>query len=156
MALAKTVRSYAELVQLLETTHTAHRANPAQQTVDLIVPSADLPGPTHVRWEKGLPLVQLIQPIVVDVPAARVRDVELAVLRLNNAILFPGLAFDHVSRCAYFRITAVVLLDGIRLDLLQAYFQGVVLNARELRGPLLKVVEGLAGDAVLGPLSQAS
>ena len=152
MALAKTVRSYAELVQLLETTHTAHRANPAQQTIDLV--TTGLPGPTHVRWEMKLPLVQLIQPIVVDVPAERVRDVELAVLRLNNAILFPGLAFDHVSRCAYFRITAVVLLDGIRLDLLQAYFQGVVMNARELRGPLVKVVEGLAGDAVLG--AQAS
>lgn len=152
MALAKTVRTFAELVQLLETTHTAHRANPAQQTVDLATP--DLPGPTHVRWEMKLPLVQLIQPIVVGVPAPRVRDVEIAVLRLNNAILFPGLAFDHVSRSAYFRITAVVLLDGIRLDLLQAYFQGVVMNARELRGPLVKVVEGLAGDAVLG--AQAS
>jgi len=151
MALAKTVSSYAELLQLLSVLQAPHRADPALQTIDLLT-ATDLPGPLHVRWEKHLPLVQLLQPVVVNVPAARVRDIEAAVVRINNAAVFSGLGFDHAMRRVYYRITGVVLLDGLRVDLLQAYLQGAVANATELRPSLLKVVDGLSGDEILGAM----
>jgi hypothetical protein len=149
MALAKTIRSYAELVQMLVEAGVAHDADPGRQTVDVPPDTSDLPGPTHLRWEKRHPFLQLIQPIVLGVPRERVRDIETAVVRLNNVSLHPGIEFDHGTSTVYHRVTAVVLVDGIRLDLIQAYLQGLLIKARQLRPTFLQIVGGLSGDEIL-------
>jgi hypothetical protein len=140
VALAKTIRSFAELTTMLADVKAPHRVFPDEQRVELTA-EPGLPGPLAIRWEKQHPFVQLVQPVLLDVPAERLREVEGAVLRLNHASMFPGLSFDHATSTVYDRVTAVVLVDGVRQDLLLAYIQGLVINARQLRGLLLPVVE---------------
>ncbi len=144
------IKSFDELVATLQAANVPHQANPANQTLEVRTAADALGNSLFVRWERQLPYVQIIQPMIANVPPARVPAVEAAIGRINNVAVLAGLGFDYNSRLLYFRITARVLPpDGLRADMLQALIQGAVVNAGEVLEALRKVVGGAPGEDVL-------
>ncbi len=70
--------------------------------------------------------------------------------RINSVAQVAGLALDYATRTLVFRITAAILVDGVRLDLLQACLHGAVRSALELLPAMQKVIAGAPGEDVLG------
>lgn len=149
MTIPKCIRTYDELLETFTEHKVEHTAHRERWSLDVPSPERELPGPVHIRWEQLFPFVQFIQPIIENVPEDRIADVESAVTRLDAVSMYPGVQFDHSLRMIYYRVTAVVLVDGVRLDLIQAYLHGVVTNAKALHAPLSAVVKGLPGREVL-------
>jgi hypothetical protein len=149
MAIIRMVTNYAELVSLIAEAKIPHVTDAEAQTIDLAPASAALPETLRIRWQKQNPFVDFVQHILRDVPKERVADLETAILRLNHTAPIAGLGIDHGVRLVYQRATAVVLADGLRIDLVHVFLQGVQLNARRLRPALQRVVDGLSGDAIL-------
>ncbi|HKA89674.1 MAG TPA: hypothetical protein VKE22_18545 [Haliangiales bacterium] len=144
------IKSFDELVAALQGANVPHQASAANQTIEVRTGAAALGGSLFLRWERQLPYVQIIQPMIQNVPAARVPAVEAAIGRLNNVAVLAGLGLDYASNLLYFRVTARILPpDGLRSDMLQALMQGVVVNAGEFLEPLRRVVGGAAGEDVL-------
>ena|SRR6266487_3473229 len=143
------IKSYDELLGTLRTNNVPHQANPANQTIEIRTAADAFGNVLYVRWEKQLPFVQIIQPMIQNVPANRVQAVEAAMGRINNAAVFAGLGFDYPTHLLYFRITLPILPDGVRSDMLQALLQGAVINAGEVAEAMRRVVAGAPGEDVL-------
>lgn len=149
-------KTFEELVQMFKTQDVPHEANAERQTIRVHTPANHLGGIIHVRWEKLYPFVQIIQPMIEKVPDDRVTAVEAAICRLNNVSMFPGLGYDYEAHFVYYRITAPILVDGLRADMFQAFLQGAVRNASELLAPLTAVVrDGAKGEDILSHAKDA-
>ena len=140
--MSTTIRSFLELVDTLVAEKVPHSVNAEKQMLKLRTASDALPHDLLVRWEALLPFVQLMQPMIENVPEDRVRDIETAIVRINCISTFAGLEYDHASRMIYFRITMSVLQDGIRTDMFQAYLHGAVHDAKRLLPVMRSVVDG--------------
>jgi hypothetical protein len=144
------IKSYEELLATLRANNVTHNANPSNQTIEVRTAADAFGNILYLRWEKHLPFVQIIQPMIQNVAPARVVAVEAAMARINNAAVFAGLGFDYATHLLYFRITAPILPEGIRSDMIQAYMQGAVINASEVVEAMRRVVAGASGEDVLG------
>lgn len=105
-----------EFVDLL--THLRDRGVPHQGEVatrSIEMPCTALPHSevTYVRWEGRLPYLQIIQPIVRDVPPARFGAVERALININHAHPIAGFGLETERRFIYTRRTLAVYEDGI-------------------------------------------
>ena len=141
--------SYEELLAFLDEEKAPFRHDPATQVVQLSMRAPPLDGPLYLRWEKGLPYVQIIAPLLMDVPEARAGEVVDAVARVNHAITRPGFGYDFAKRFIYFRLTLPVETDGIRAELVKRMLLGAVANARDFLGAMRAVVDGQPGGRVL-------
>ena len=61
--------------------------------------------PMCLRWEMQLPLLQIVQLAVADIPEDRLAATEHTIALLNHAAPLAGFALDHERRFAYFRLT---------------------------------------------------
>jgi hypothetical protein len=103
-----------------------------------------------VRWERGLPYLQVIYPFIGGVPPERDREVMSAVCRVNNTIKLPGFGYEPDQRMIYMRLC--VQLDeagSIGTTAFQRQVLAVVQNATELVGGFRDVVAGAPGKDVI-------
>jgi hypothetical protein len=149
----QTIRSFPELLEELRKGNAPHRANEETQTIEMQTGAQELGGILVIRWEKLLPFVQVIQPLIRHFPAERAPDLETAIARINNVAVIAGLGLDHGGALLYYRMTLPILEDGVRADLLKIVLHGIIRNAGELLEPLKAVVAGAPGAEVLSLIS---
>jgi hypothetical protein len=143
------VQSYEELVSFLSDERAPLSQDRDAQVVKIPARSEPLDGFVYLRWEKNLPYIQVIVPMLLDVPEARAAEVIDALARVNHAIALPGFAYDHAKRFVYFRLTLALDAEGIRTDLLRRMILGAVANARDFILPMQAVVRGEPGARIL-------
>ncbi len=144
MADIKHVKTFQELVESIRAGNVGFEADATRQVIELDT-DPELPGRMYIRWETHFPLVQLVQPILRNIPADRTSEVESAICRLNSLAMFPGLGFDYQNALVYFRIVTPIMVDGVRVDMLQAFVAGAVRNGKMLLPALVQVVGGAKG-----------
>jgi hypothetical protein len=143
------VSRYEELVQFLADSNVPRRENHAELSVEIPVMLPPLTGSVYLRWERKMPYLQVIHPFLLDVPPARIPDIESAITRINATLTAPGLGFHHDKRFVYMRRTVPAYADGISTSALQQQISDVLAVAKEFVGPLTKIVGGAAGEQIL-------
>jgi hypothetical protein len=145
----KALLDYEGLVGFLEQNRFPHAANPALRTVEIPSKAAPLSGNLLVKWEPNLPLLQLVQFMIDDVPEGRIADLETALVRLNCVLELPGFGFDHARRRLFCRLTIPVFPpEGITPGAFHRLAQTCVNHAKEMYPSFLAVVEGAPGDQI--------
>jgi hypothetical protein len=143
------VHDFEQLVAFLNTNQVPHTLNAELQLVELTSNAGPLPGNLVVKWEKLVPFVQVIHVMIEGVPADRVREVETALVRLDNRLEVGGFGFDHDRRNLYCRLSIPVLPpDGLNPTTLAQLGNGVIRNAMEFLQPFQEVIEGKPGDQI--------
>ncbi|HKA91590.1 MAG TPA: hypothetical protein VKE22_28200 [Haliangiales bacterium] len=143
------IASFSDLLNLLTETNTPHRADVDRQVVEIPTAVPPLKGPLVARWEKNLPYVQIIHPVVEAVPAARRADVIDAICRANNAIPLPGFGYHYDLHFVYMRLCVPMYEEGMLSTSFRKQLASVVSNAREFAVPFMKIVQGEPGERIL-------
>ncbi len=143
------IASFSDLLTLLNETNTPHRADTERQVVEIPMAAPPLKGPLVVRWEKNLPYVQIIHPIVDGVPRERRAEVVDAICRANNAIPLPGFGYHYDNNFVYMRLCVPMYEEGMLATSFRKQLASVVSNAREFMVPFQKVVQGESGERIL-------
>jgi hypothetical protein len=147
--MSRRVGSFEDLLAMLRDDDTPHRADAAAQIVELAARSGPFEGPVFARWERELPYVQIVAPMIHGVGDERVREVEDALCRLNHAVALAGFAYDFSKRTIYFRCTVPLDKGGVSAETLRRAILAAIGNARDFLLPLRSVVDGDAGARVL-------
>ncbi len=148
--------SFDDLASLLDRDKTKHVIDRQHQVIEIPTDAPPLPGNLYLRWEKQVPFVQLIHAVLLDVPSARVLDIERAITVLNNAIALPGFGFDEDSRRLYYRIVVPVFPpQGIEAEVLQRLVEGCVRTARQYQTAFMAVVAGRSGGDIVEIVASA-
>lgn len=132
MFVPRTIQTFGQLVQLFVDMKVQHHVLADRQVLQA--------GPLQLRWEPRHPFLHITQVIVTDVPADRTALVEQTVVSQNHDSQFPVLDFDARTRTVVFRVTTPVLVDGVRLDLLQSILAGIDVRVGELRDELTRLL----------------
>ncbi len=148
MAIARLTK-FDDLIAYLKENNVPHKADPADQGVEVAVASPQDAGSIYIRWEKDLPYVQVIYPFIGNIPDARVPDVESAVVRVNNTIKLPGFGYEHGNHLLYMRLCVQLYDDGISATAFQRQVFAVLQNAKEFAGAFRDVVAGASAKDVL-------
>lgn len=144
------VHNFEELVTFLNENKVQFRHDSAQQVIELPSQSPPLVGNLYMRWEKSVPFIQVIQFMVENVPADRVREVETAIARLNNTLEVGGFGIDHAQRRLYCRMTVPCFQpDGINPIAINQLGNGIVRNALEFLDVFQAIIGGKPGDQVV-------
>lgn len=130
------VATYDDLVAFLTAEQAPFRHDPAAQVVQISIRSAPLEGFCYLRWERQLPYIQIILPIITDVPADRAGEVIDALARVNHAIALPGFGYDFAKNFVYFRLTVAYEKEGVAGSLLRRMILSAVSNGRDFLTPL--------------------
>lgn len=133
MFVPRTLRDFGDLVMYFNEKKLSIRVDSDQQSVEV--------GASRVQWDVRDPYVHVTQPIAADIPADRAAIVASAVAQTNHAAQLPVLDFDQGAGIVSFRVTMVALVDGIRVDLLEAVLAGAEVRVRELREVLRDVLD---------------
>jgi hypothetical protein len=142
--------SFRELCVFLGEQNLPHAVNAEAQIIEIPTRSPPLEGTVYIRWEKTEPLVQLIHPLAVDVTGSeRVRELEKAICRANNALPLPGFGFDYERGTLYFRLTVPMYAEGMSANTFQRLVLECVKYARDFLVPFRGVLEGLPGDDIV-------
>jgi hypothetical protein len=104
-----TLHGFQDLVEYLLTQGVTLTPDNATQVVEIPTTTGAL---MYLRWEKELPLVQIVHLAVVDIPPERLSAAEHAIALINHAAPLAGLALDHERRFTYFRLTVQLGDDG--------------------------------------------
>jgi hypothetical protein len=136
------VASYDDLLGFLGDEQVQFRHDAATQIVQLPAESGPLASSLFIRWERHVPFVQLVAPMIHEVPDDRVHELEDAVCRVNHAIPLPGFGYDFSKRFLYFRVTLARDDEGIKAELLRKMLFAVVNNARDYLEPFRAIIGG--------------
>ena len=147
--MSRQVASFEDLVAFLGEEKAAFRQDAEAQIVELAARSGPFDGPVFVRWERNLPYVQILAPMIRDVAAERVHELEDAICRVNHAVPLAGFGFDFGKRMLYFRTTLPLDRDGMSAELMKRGILAAVANARDFMLPFRTVIDGDAGAHVL-------
>lgn len=145
------IHNYSELVKFLEDSKIPHHKNDQAQLIELPSnASPPLTGNLYIKWERSVPFIQIVQFMVDDVPAERLRDLETAILRLDNQLEVGGFNFDYDRRRLYCRLTVPVFPpDGIQWATLNQLAAGVVRNGKEFIDAFKEVLGGKSGEHII-------
>lgn len=144
------VHDFGQFAQALADNKVPCRIDPTTQSVELMSNGYPLPGQLYLRWERKVPFVQLIHFMIPDIAPARIGEVEIAIVRLNNRLEVAGLGLDHDQRRLYYRLTVPVLPpDGIAAETLLRLGKGIITNAKDLLAPFQQVVAGRPGAEIV-------
>jgi hypothetical protein len=145
------VSTYADLVALLQRDHVNFRTDPERSSVFIPTTGKDFDAVLVIRWQGG-DLVQVIQPLPIEIPADRVGAMERATCRLNHALPWPGLDLS-APRIAYRLVLPIAPRAGLSPDEIQSGFRWAVRAAVRLTPTLRKVLAGeLAPENVVEDL----
>jgi len=152
MATITRITNFKELIAILEETKVPHRYEAEPQVVEI---QTGLPaGNLFVRWEKTLPYVQIIQPMVRNVPRERLAEIEHGICRANNFAPLPGFGFDYDKGFVYMRLVVPMYEEGMLTQSFNRQLRAAVQNAKEFTNAFVKVVEGAPGEQLV-PLAIA-
>jgi hypothetical protein len=98
-----TLTSFQDLTDYLRLEGVTHNCDAAAQVVELATPV----GTMLLRWDAKLPLVQIIQVAMVDVPDDKVGPVGQALAHINHVAPIAGFGLDPDRRFVYFRTTVL-------------------------------------------------
>jgi hypothetical protein len=143
------IASFEDLTQYLGENAIPHQVSADQKVVVLPTNQPPLVGQMMVRWEKALPYVQVIHPMVRDVPEARRAEVEHAICRANNTIALPGFGYEYKNNFVYFRLTVPMYEEGMLAASFRKQLNAVLSNARDFLVPFQVVVAGEPGEQIL-------
>ena len=136
------VTSFDDLLAFLAEEQASFRHDAAAQIVQLPTTSGPLDGSLFIRWERHVPFVQLVAPMIHDVPDERVHELEDALCRVNHAALLPGFGYDFAKRFLYCRLTLARDDEGVSATLLRKMLFAAVNNARDYLAPFRAIVAG--------------
>ncbi|HKA90442.1 MAG TPA: hypothetical protein VKE22_22425 [Haliangiales bacterium] len=126
-----------------------HKIDAATQLIEIPTELPPLVGQHYIRFEKALPYVQLIQPMVRDVPADRRAEVEHAICVANNTVPLPGFAYQYQNNFIYYRLTLPMYEEGMLATSFQKQQLSLLKNARDFLIPFRQVVDGKPGSQIL-------
>jgi hypothetical protein len=144
-----TVATFSQLLEALSEQNVPHAVVSESRTVEIPARHPPLDSVCYLRWEKELPYVQVICPLALGTPADRHRDLEMAIVRVNNAVPFPGFGLDHERGTLYFRYTVVIHPEGVPTAGFQKVVLAVMNLARDFVLPFREVIGGKPGDQIL-------
>lgn len=132
---------FADLLDLLRRDGVRHQPLKGESAVAVPTRLGELEGMLLIRWQADEGVVQLLQSIPLVVPAERVGALEEAILRINHALVVPGLGYDHDTRALYMRVLMPVYPgDGVPVASLRACFRVAVQTASHVLPGLRRVV----------------
>lgn len=127
--------SFQDLCDYLREEGVTFAPNPATQVAEVPTNNGL---PMCLRWEMQLPLVQIVQLAVADIPEDRLGATEHTIALLNHAAPLAGFALDHERRFAYFRMTMLRDdKDQIAVPQLNQALRAAVANVHDFM-PLLQ------------------
>ena len=145
------VHTFEELVKYLTDNKIGFAHDAETQSLEL--PSQASPpliGNLYIRWEKQVPFIQIIHFMAEDVPEDRTRELETAIVRLDNSFEIGGFGFDHANRRLYCRLTIPAFpADGINPDTINQVGNGITRVAVEFIDVFKDVINGKPGDQVI-------
>lgn len=113
--------------------------------------------PMCLRWEMQLPLVQIVQLAVADIPDDRLAATEHTIALLNHAAPLAGFALDHERRFAYFRLTMLRDdKDQITVPQLNQALRAAVANVHDFMPLLQAAAFPAAAEAAAAAAASAS
>lgn len=128
--------------------HAAVDTDADQSRVLLTTDALGLPGRMAVIWQPRHLLVQYLYPLPFDIDEQALTVVADAVVRVNHALLLPGLGLDHSSRHAYYRLVAPRLADGsLSTTDVDRWIAAVLSTSHDFLGPLREVASGITAPA---------
>jgi hypothetical protein len=144
------VQNFEQLVKFLNDNKVPNKVDVERQVIEMPSKGAPLPGNLYVKWEKSVPFIQIIHFMIESVPADRVREVETAVVRLDNQLEVGGFGFDHSHNRLYVRLTVPVFpSDGLNPMTLNQLGHGVVRNCKEFLEAFQEVIGGKPGADIV-------
>src|SRR5262245_27370964 len=141
--------TFDDLLGFLSEEQASFRHDAAAQIVELGARSGAFEGPVFLRWERHVPYLQIVAPMVHDVADDRVAEIEDAICRANHAVALPGFGYDFVKRFVYFRVTVPLERDGVAAELMKRTILAAVNNARDFLPAFRAVAAGTAGARAL-------
>jgi len=143
------VAKFEDLLAFLSESNVPFQVDNAAKVAVLPLNEPPLVGQILIRWEKQLPYVQILYPLVRDVPAERRGEVEHAICRANNTISLPGFGYEYSSNFIYFRLTVPMYEEGMLALSFRRQVEGVISNSRDFLVPFQQVVAGEPGEKIL-------
>lgn len=140
------IRTYSDLVRVLEQGAIPHRSHPDAHMVELPSPD-ELPGAVTITFSTRVPFVVVRQILFEHLAADRLPDLETAIVRINHHVEAGGFSLDHLRRRLEFRVTAP-LFDGLSPEAVSKIARGVIANAREFATTFGAVIAGRPGAEV--------
>jgi hypothetical protein len=140
---------FSDLLAFLEEAKLPNKADAQSQVVEVPTSSGPLKGSVYIRWEKQLPYVQIIHPMVLNVPPERLADVEHAICRANLTLPQPGFGFEYERSFIYFRVCVPVYEEGMLTTSFQRLVLGAIHTARDFLLPFQDIVGGKPGEEIL-------
>jgi hypothetical protein len=128
----ETLVTFADLLALLKESRVPHEVDMAAQVVELPANAPPFVGHTLIRWEKKLPYVQIIAPMV-----------------RNITISLPGFGYEYDRNFVYMRLCVPMYEEGMLVKSFRNQIASVVSNARQFLVPFQKVVTGEHGERIL-------
>lgn len=138
------VRSYADLLDLLRRDGVPHEAN--LETSEVVIPTqrGPLDAVLLIRWQADAGVVQMIQPLTFEVPPERIPAMEVALCRLNPALVVAGFELAYERRRVGFRTTLPLQpRGGLLPDEIQTYFRITVKTAADFLPTLSRIASGI-------------
>ena len=151
----ETVTTFADLLTLLAEKRVPHQADVSRQLVEMPAKAPPLDDVLYVRWEKNLPYVQLVAPLVRNIAADRTNDVVEALTRLNDKLPWGTVGFEYDLRFVYLRRCIPVYEEGIPATWFEREVAMELSIGRTLVRPLAGVVAGAPAASVLELLQGA-
>jgi hypothetical protein len=145
----ETLRTFPDLVAFLTEKRQPHQASLDAQVVEMPARLPPLDDVLYLRWEKTLPYLQLVQPVVRNVPPDRNAAVLEAICRTNHALPLPGFALEFDRRFIYFRRCLPVYEEGIPAAWFEKELGISMAIARDMCIALRGVVAGAPADQVM-------
>jgi hypothetical protein len=143
------IASFEDLLTFLNENKVPYKIDQAQKMVEVPTKSPPLVGSAFIRFEEKLPYVQMICPMVRDVPAERRAELERAICLANYTIALPGFGYHPQAHFVYFRLCVPMYDEGMLAASFQKQIMGVINNARDFLIPFRQVVDGKPGDEIL-------
>jgi len=137
------LHSFAELKDFLKGRDIPIAFDDARQAVEI---------PTYIRseahsavilWDPRAILLQVIQPLHVEVPLEYEGRIADAITRINHQLVLPGFGYDHERHAVYFRWVVPREADGsLSEDALDRAIRTVLQSARDFLPGLRAVAAG--------------
>ncbi|HKA86210.1 MAG TPA: YbjN domain-containing protein [Haliangiales bacterium] len=148
------ITGFADMVELLAADGVTHVKNETEQMVQIPTELGPFKGNLFIRWDRTLPYVNAICPVVFQIPEERMAEVERACMRINHAIALPGFCVEPEQRFAYFRLTVPIEPGGMEASFYRLMMMAAVHNARDFFVALKGVVDGAPGEEALAVAAQ--
>ena len=150
----ETLKTFSDLLGFLAEKRVPHQADMGAQLIEMPAKLPPLDDVLYVRWERRLPYLQIVQPVVRNVFSDRTDDVLEALCRLNDNLPCATFGLEYERRFIYLRRCLPVYEEGILATWFEREIGIVVAIARDLVRPLGQVVAGAPGARVIELMKQ--